>query len=1702
MKLNKKMILLFAVLFILVIGTTAISAASNNNTNIITSDNTQSTVTTASVINTTQSTDTNTENIVKEDTSNQNSNAANVVEKTTDKQSQQSDQQSITPKATVTKKATKTIQNDNSSVSKTNNSVTQSQSTPQITSNTNKSNNINSNIQISNSTVKTATYSSITNTTKTAIKTGTTQPVTPDEMNHIVYVSPTGTYDNYHTTPSTYDNPWSLKCAIDWINEISEYTKYNNYYGWQKIQTGTLNGTTIILKEGVYDCSSSSGHYTSCYEIDSGVQINIKAEEGKTVIINGNGLPILVYGVTDYAAELINGHPDPGSIPTSFYSPIYGSSLNITNITFVNGSYLRQYGSDYVYGAITYVGNLTVENCTFTKSDNDNGGSIIYASISTLNRGYQDVNRGNLTVNNCNFINNTGRAINIDNWNNLTISNSLFENNTSQYLISDSGDSHGVVQNTLSYYTYEDVFNYTTHKYNRHYVYNNENVNIVNTTFTNDNDKEITNLVFHGRCNLLNDTFNHVLFELDYSTNTYYYQKEPAIPTVTTQYDPGTGLSGTSLIYESMFVCTNTTFTNQSEVILTGSGNAYNYGYDSSGKFLIQNSTFTNIIRALQIIGFSNATVKNCTFINDTYMDGQTTGGAIYFMAGGSRDKAPSGYKSVSNLTVIDSHFYNDTAGSGGAVYVGYYDPNDNIESHFNTTNSYYYYCLADYGTHCGAVYANSTDMDDYENLYSNNVYIPSEMETNLTAKVLNNSYYNTTIEVTVTNRTGTPVSKGVVSVLDNNGNYLTTVNTLTLKDGKINITLNNLDYNTFYGNQTITIHYIQNNVYYANSTNLTFTPQKLNTTITPTISSDLIGIASVIFNVRDNDKNYLVTNGTLKVYNETGDLIESYALTSSNQPIAINLYNLALGNHTLKAYYTESDKYNGNNTEITVTIKKINTYITPTILNNTIGNSKLQIAVYDVGNNYVTSGNVSVYDADNNILLGNGTLTNGLMNMTLNTLSLGDHNLYINYSGTDDKYNISNITSKLTINKINTTIVPTIIRSTVVDTTLEITVTNKTGDVVKEGTLNVYNESNVKIGNATITNGAVNITLTNLTLGNHKLTINYTGVNNYNSSSTTQIINVNKINTITTPSLVNNIIGNSVLNININDVLGNVVTNGTVNVYDADTNKLLGSGNVTDGVVTINLDTLTLGDHNLFVNYTGTTDKYYGSNNTTTVKIVKIDTVITMDNVNGTTNQNISIIAIVKDTNGNLINQETVTFTDTNGLSKTVNVNNGIATINTTYATRGNYTITARYNGNDVYSSNETTAIATITVNSIVMNVTVIPGTTTSNTTFNITVKDTDGNPVDDGKILIYENNTLISNTTVINGTAVVKDIIPISGNQNITVIYNSTIYNSTNKTVNFTINKSNTTIVINPIVGVVKNTIDIQANVTDQFGNLVKDGRVAFKINGTTLKDINGNVIYANVINGIAKINYLLTRHWVKDNLTFSAVYSGSDLYNSARNTTTVNVIKRTAIITEEVTQSPVIAQDETKFLAIVRDSNGTVINDGQVVFKFQGHTIKDKEGNTVLVNVTNGKAALNYTIFNGISSKIYNITAVYANPDYYRAETKTPLVANKIGTYFDMNTSMASRGSNTTLISGTIKDNNGNLVLGTRKISIKISGKTLRNSTSGTVFYVTNGKINTNVTIPSTLKNTQYTITLITGTTNGYKTSTGNTILKYNS
>jgi len=180
------------------------------------------------------------------------------------------------------------------------------------------------------------------------------------------------------------------------------------------------------------------------------------------------------------------------------------------------------------------------------------------------------------------------------------------------------------------------------------------------------------------------------------------------------------------------------------------------------------------------------------------------------------------------------------------------------------------------------------------------------------------------------------------------------------------------------------------------------------------------------------------------------------------------------------------------------------------------------------------------------------------------------------------------------------------------------------------------------------------------------------------------------------------------------------------------------------------------------------------------------------------------------------------------------------------------------------------------------------------------------------------------------------------------------------------------------------------------DQVSTDINTGKVTFKVNGKTVKDANGKIIYAKIVNGTAKIeNYTIPDEWDKKNITIQAVSSASSqIFKLKSELETLKIV-------EEIVDEPVFTTEsidatvgaQVTFKATIKDSD-KVINEGKVVFKVNGKTLKDANGKIIYVKVVNNQAVLDYEIPESWKVKQYTITAVFYSSTYERLQAESNL------------------------------------------------------------------------------------------------------------
>ena len=552
----------------------------------------------------------------------------------------------------------------------------------------------------------------------------------------------------------------------------------------------------------------------------------------------------------------------------------------------------------------------------------------------------------------------------------------------------------------------------------------------------------------------------------------------------------------------------------------------------------------------------------------------------------------------------------------------------------------------------------------------------------------------------------------------------------------------------------------------------------------------------------------------------------------------------------------------------------------------------------------------------------------------------------------------------------------------------------------------------------------------------------------------------------------------------------------------------------VTDefGHYTYDYITNVLGTNEVYVIYEGNNSHDY-STNVTSFNVRKISSIIDVNKISTIViGNNVTVNGTLKDEFGNKL------------VNTTISLNINDKTVNVTTDNNGNYkytfqtnkievnTIDVSYSGNDSYLSANTRVafdVRKILTDVDINNISDVK--INSNVVINGTLYDEYGNVMKNTPIKLIINNQTYNITTDNNGnykyTYKVNSL-----NNTVEVVYlgNNTHDASYDITL-FTANKLKTTVTVYPASGIIGENITLIAKITDEYGNLVNGGNLVFKLNGKTLREdgsfnSTANPLKLKVENGFVRYNLHLDMY-LRNIKNVTASYSGSYIYESARaQEATVIVGKRMTQL--NVTTSTTTVKQNTnitftvKIADITPNAENRTINTGRVIFKINGKTIKDDDGNIVFSDIINNTATYTYHIPQGMASvdknntlRNYTVEAVYADKIYQETKNTTVFHVEKSDISIDINNVSISKTDKTMNVTAKILDYQGNFVVGTNKICLKVNGVTLKDENNQTIYYtINNGVIDLkNIIIP--VKNVNN-ITIVTGDRQAYNSGCNTT------
>jgi len=181
------------------------------------------------------------------------------------------------------------------------------------------------------------------------------------------------------------------------------------------------------------------------------------------------------------------------------------------------------------------------------------------------------------------------------------------------------------------------------------------------------------------------------------------------------------------------------------------------------------------------------------------------------------------------------------------------------------------------------------------------------------------------------------------------------------------------------------------------------------------------------------------------------------------------------------------------------------------------------------------------------------------------------------------------------------------------------------------------------------------------------------------------------------------------------------------------------------------------------------------------------------------------------------------------------------------------------------------------------------------------------------------------------------------------------------------------------------------------DEVATDINGGKVVFKVNGKTLKDANGKVIYAKLVNGTATIpSYEIPVSWNKENVTITAVYSGTSKQDALRSEEAqITITQPEPTITTDDIMTTTGETVQLKAKVSIADNP---ITTGKVVFKVNGKTVKDANGKVIYATVDEtGAVSVNYTIPENMKAGDYVITVTYTSAVYGKLTSNATLTVS---------------------------------------------------------------------------------------------------------
>ena len=630
----------------------------------------------------------------------------------------------------------------------------------------------------------------------------------------------------------------------------------------------------------------------------------------------------------------------------------------------------------------------------------------------------------------------------------------------------------------------------------------------------------------------------------------------------------------------------------------------------------------------------------------------------------------------------------------------------------------------------------------------------------------------------------------GQITVLINKKQYKVLVN-----DGKATVVADNV----VKGENTIEVSYAGDDKYNKGTNSTTFNADAVDAEISIDKNVIPVGDDLVINLPKDAKGNVTVSSGILS---KTVDVKDGKAIISTK--------GLPAGVYPVQITYNGDDTYANESIKDTVYLQNDDYSLNVAAEDIFIGEEaiiRVNLPKDATGIVFVTVDGVKY----------NVSINKGVGNLVVPGLKLGKHNVKVEYPS-DNTYTSKSNSTTFNVVRYNHEI--SLDKNTV-----------KKGEnfvvtLPKDASGTVTAVIGGKTISAPVNNGKAVIPTNDIAPGKYSAKLSYSGDSKYNSKDLTANVNVESADPVDYSIIV------SAKDINVGDKATITVTlpsdaTGSVSIV---VNGKTYTASVNKGKATLDVSGLAKGTYTVTASYAGDS-KYVSKSNSTGFNVKGLDPSIGLAKDAVKQGEDL-VITLPGDAKGNV----TAVI---GGKTVTVPVKDGKAVITTADIPVGQYDAKITYSGDDKYNAKDVSAKVSI-VESLIIAPDVVKYFKGPER-FVVSVIDTAGRPVSGAKVVISINGKPYEKTTDDEGKASIG-LNLISGVYKVTSVYGDDEVNST-----VTVKP---TVVADNVVKMYRNGTQYYATFTDSNGNLLKNTKVNFNING---------VFYERVTNesGVARMN-----------------------------------------------------------------------------------------------------------------------------------------------------------------------------------------------------------------------------------------------------